>query len=86
MPVRHNVIVSLLVPVFCAVPLSIASAISVDVAKKCEALLDKQFPPRQIGNPASGSAKGSAKDRHDYFQKCVTNGGKMDDAGQTQSK
>ena len=60
-----------------------ASAIQRDVARKCEALMAKQFPPRQLGNPAAGSAKGTTKDQHDYFQKCVGNGGNMDDNGQT---
>jgi len=57
------------------------SAITVEVAKKCEALTDKAFPPRVIGNPAAGSAKGSGKDAQAYFNKCVKNGGKVDDGG-----
>jgi hypothetical protein len=56
-----------------------ASAITVEVAKKCDVLVAKAFPPREIGNPADGSAKGSAQAQRDYFKKCVTNGGKMDD-------
>ena len=40
-----------------------ASAITVEVAKKCNLLLEKQFPPRQAGNPAAGSSKGSAQDQ-----------------------
>jgi hypothetical protein len=55
-----------------------ASAITLEIAKKCNALVAKEFPPRQIGNPASGSTKGSAKSEHDYFNKCVANGGNMD--------
>jgi hypothetical protein len=55
-----------------------ASAISVDVAKKCNALLAKAFPPRQPGNPAAGSAKGSGLDQRNYFNKCVANNGNMD--------
>jgi len=31
----------------------------VEVAKKCDALTAKAFPPRAIGNPAAGSAKGT---------------------------
>jgi hypothetical protein len=58
-----------------------ASAITVELAKKCHALTDKAFPPRVIGNPAAGSAKGSGKDEQAYFSKCVKNGGKVDDAG-----
>ena len=55
-----------------------ASAITVEVAKKCNVLLEKQFPPRQAGNPAAGSAKGSSQDQRDFFKKCVDNGGNMD--------
>jgi hypothetical protein len=78
----RGITVSLL---FLLTPVTTASAITVDVAKKCDALLAKQFPPRVVGNPAAG-AQGTAKERHDYFQKCVDNDGKMDGGGQTQSK
>jgi hypothetical protein len=57
-----------------------ATAITAEVAKKCNVLLEKQFPPRQAGNPAAGSSKGSAQDQRAYFQKCVDKGGNMDDA------
>jgi len=63
-----------------------AQAISVEVAKKCNALVNKQFPPRQIGNPAAGSAKGSGPAQREFFNKCVANGGKMDGAEQGGSK
>jgi hypothetical protein len=56
-----------------------ALAISVDVAKKCNELVAKQFPPRQAGNPAAGSSKGNGQAEREYFQKCVANNGKMDD-------
>ena len=56
-----------------------ASAITVEVAKKCHALTAKAFPPRVVGNPAAGSAKGSGKDIQDYYGKCVANGGNMDE-------
>jgi hypothetical protein len=46
-----------------------ASAITVEVAKKCQALTTKAFPPRQVGNPAAGSAKGSGKAQQDYYKK-----------------
>jgi hypothetical protein len=38
-------------------------AVSVEVAKKCDALTAKAFPPRVIGNPAAGSAKGTGADQ-----------------------
>lgn len=56
-----------------------ASAISVELAKKCNALTAKAFPPRVPGNPAAGSAKGTGQDMRAYFKKCVESGGKMDD-------
>lgn len=55
-----------------------ASAISVELAKKCNALTAQAFPPRVIGNPAAGSAKGSGQEQRDYYKKCVANEGKMD--------
>jgi hypothetical protein len=57
-----------------------ASAITVEVAKKCDALTAKAFPPRVVGNPAAGSAKGTPQEQRDYFKKCVANGGNMDGA------
>ena len=56
-----------------------SSAISVEVAKKCNALIAKQFPPREPGNPAAGSAKGSGADQRAFFSKCVANNGNMED-------
>jgi hypothetical protein len=56
-----------------------ASAISVEVAKKCNALLAKEFPPREPGNPAAGSAKGSGADQRAFFSKCLANNGNMED-------
>jgi hypothetical protein len=57
-----------------------ASAITVEVAKKCQALTARAFPPRQVGNPAAGSAKGSGKAQQDYYKKCVANGGNLDES------
>jgi hypothetical protein len=56
-----------------------ASAITVEVAKKCDALTMKAFPPRVPGNPAAGSAKGTGRSVRSYFNKCVANGGNMND-------
>ncbi|MFT4115662.1 hypothetical protein [Bradyrhizobium sp.] len=55
-----------------------ASAITVEVAKKCNGLVEKQFPPRQPANPAAGSAKGSGQAQREFFKKCVDNGGNVD--------
>jgi hypothetical protein len=54
---------------------SSAAAITAEVAKKCNAMRAKAFPPRQPGNPAAGSAQGSGSDEQAYFKKCIANGG-----------
>ena len=56
-----------------------ASAISLEVAKKCNALIAKEFPPREPGNPAAGSTKGSGADQRAFFSRCVANNGNMED-------
>lgn len=63
-----------------------ASAITVEVAKKCNALVAKEFPARQPANPAAGSAKGDGRAQRDLFKKCVDNGGNMDDTADKSSK
>ena len=63
-----------------------AFAISVEVARKCNLLVAKEFPPRQVGNPASGSAKGSGREQKEYFNKCVANGGNMESSSDKSSK
>jgi hypothetical protein len=64
-----------------AATLDRAAAVTVEVARKCQALTDAAYPPREPGNPAAGSAKGSGRTLQAYFKKCVANGGKMDDTG-----
>lgn len=59
---------------------SSASAITAEVARKCQVLTAAQFPPRLPGNPAAGSAKGSGRAQIDYYNKCVANGGKPDES------
>jgi hypothetical protein len=56
-----------------------ASAETVEVARKCAALTAKAYPPRVIGNPAAGSASGTGLAEQAYYQKCVANGGNMDE-------
>ena len=56
-----------------------ASAVTAEIAKKCEALVAKAYPLRVVGNPAAGSAKGTGQAQRSYFKKCVANGGNMDD-------
>lgn len=86
MPVKNlRTLVGLAAALTLAVPAT-ASAITAEVARACDAAVAKAFPPRQIGNPAAGSAKGTAKDQRDYFQKCVSNNGKVDNAPAEASK
>jgi hypothetical protein len=56
-----------------------ASAVTAEVAKKCSALTAKGFPPRVIGNPAAGTAKGTPQEQQNYFKRCVANGGNVAD-------
>jgi hypothetical protein len=56
-----------------------ASAETVEVARKCAALTAKAYPPRVIGNPAAGSPNGTGLAEQAYYQKCVANGGNMDE-------
>jgi hypothetical protein len=63
-----------------------AAAVTVEVARSCKALTDKAYPPREPGNPAAGSLKGGGRVAQDYFNKCVANGGKMDDLAPQQTK
>ena len=57
-----------------------APAVTVEVARKCQGLMSKAFPPREPGNPAAGSAKGSGLDQQIYFKRCVANGGRVNDS------
>ena len=61
-------------------------AVTAEVAKRCNALMVKEFPPRVPGNPAAGSAKGNGQAARDYFKKCVDNGGNMDRASDKNTK
>jgi hypothetical protein len=54
---------------------STAAAITVELAKKCQALTAKAFPPRVPGNPAAGSPKGTGPAQRDFFNKCIENNG-----------
>ena len=58
-----------------------ALAATAEVAKKCSALTAKVFPPRVIGNPGAGSAKGDGLAEQAYFKKCVASGSKVEDDG-----
>jgi hypothetical protein len=60
-----------------------AGTVTAETAKKCSTLTAKAFPPRVIGNPAAGSAKGNGPAEQAYFRRCLANGGEVgDDDGQ----
>src|SRR5277367_3589100 len=40
-----------------------------ELARKCDALTAKAFPPIEPGNPAAGSTKGSGSEAQAYFRK-----------------
>jgi hypothetical protein len=63
-----------------------ASAITVEVAKKCDVLTEKAYPLRVPGNPAAGHLRGSAKEIQDYFNKCVANDGNVAEPAQDNQK
>ncbi|WP_424630974.1 hypothetical protein [Bradyrhizobium sp. SYSU BS000235] len=57
-----------------------AYAVTAEVAKKCNALLAKKFPPRVAGNPAAGSAQGTGPVQREYYKKCIESGGNVEDS------
>jgi hypothetical protein len=77
---------SALVALLCVAIAPSASAVTVEVAKKCNALTAKAYPPRVVGNPAAGTAKGTGKSKQDYFSKCVANAGNVDDPSSKEAK
>jgi hypothetical protein len=61
-----------------------ASAITAEVAKKCQTLLAKAYPPRVPGNPAAGFKHGTSREASEYFRKCVENNGNVDESNKQQ--
>jgi hypothetical protein len=55
-----------------------AFAVTAEVAKKCQSLSAKAFPPRVPGNPAAGLMNGTGREASQYFRKCVENEGNME--------
>jgi hypothetical protein len=51
---------------------------SAELARTCDALTAKAFPPLEPGNPAAGITKGSGLEAQSYFRKCIANGGHVD--------
>jgi hypothetical protein len=53
---------------------------SAEIARRCDALTAKAFPPREPGNPAAGTTNATGLEVQTYFKKCVANGGRMDNS------
>src|SRR5579859_775189 len=53
-----------------------ASAITAELAKRCQLLTAKAYPSKQVGNPAASATTGPAA--RAYFSKCVANKGNVD--------
>lgn len=62
-----------------------AFAVTAEVAKKCQLLSAKAFPPRVPGNPAAGLMHGTAREASEYFRKCVDNGGNVERSDKEQA-
>jgi hypothetical protein len=75
------VLLSLVLPM---IPRS-ASSITAEVAKKCQALSAKAFPPRVPANPAAGLMHGTAREASAFFRKCVENGGHVEESDKEQA-
>lgn len=56
-----------------------APALTAELARKCQALTIKAFPPREPANPAAGSAKGTGPQMSAYYKKCVAADGKIEE-------
>jgi hypothetical protein len=52
-------------------PMTNALAIPLKVARKCNALTTKAYPPLVPGNPAAGRANGNGHAVRKYFNRCV---------------
>ena len=63
-----------------------ASAITVQLAKKCETLTVVAFPPPPPKIGKWDRRGRSGKDAEAYYDKCVKNGGKLDDGGSNEAK
>jgi hypothetical protein len=72
------VVTSTMIAACVGVMTSDAAGISVDVARKCNDLAYRAFPPRVPGNPAAGLENGNGQAARAYVRKCVQNGGRVD--------
>jgi hypothetical protein len=79
MPTKLSSGVALALVCFAQLPTTrSATAITVELAKKCKEMTDKAFPLRVPGKPAAGREHGTPKELHDYFNKCAAEKGDID--------
>ena len=85
MQLKHGI--AFLTLIWLILPIATRStvAVTVEVAKKCQGLSAKAFPPRVPGNPAAGLMHGTGRDASEYFRKCVENGGNVEESHQEQA-
>ena len=58
-------------------PMTNAFAGRAEVARRCNALTAKAYPPLVPGNPAAGRAGGNGHSVRKFFNRCIANGGHM---------
>lgn len=85
MKVKRGIAVIVLIWLFLPIVPRSAFAITAEVAKKCQILTSKAFPPRVPGNPAAGFMHGTAQEASEYRRKCVENGGNMEGSDKQQA-
>jgi hypothetical protein len=78
MKLKYGIAFALVVWLTLPVMMGNAFAITVEVAKKCQILSAKAFPPRVPGNPAAGLMHGTGREVSAYFRKCVENQGRVE--------
>ena len=75
---KHRVVFAVLIWLGVPIIPHNASAVTAEVAKKCQTLLAKAYPPRVVGNPAAGFKGGTSREASEYFRKCVENNGNVE--------
>jgi hypothetical protein len=74
---KHGIALVLTAGLSCWLAQKSALAITAELARKCQALVDRAYPLRVPGNPAAGHTGGTSQDLLTYYNKCVANGGEV---------
>jgi len=85
MQLKHGIAFLTLISIIPPLATRSTFAVTAEVAKKCQSLSAKAFPPRVPGNPAAGLMHGTGRDASEYFRKCVENGGNVEEGDQKQT-